>query len=184
MSSVLALPHQSLPSLFHTRSYNHSVELATSSAARTLTERDRLQASYSASVWKHREPSNNEATDKYICFGDEGTLIQTVCLRLFTGRAFFFSLKTGSANRDFSKNMIKGQKWRKLAVVVLLFAPHKRKTHLRCLDEEFGGRHSFPSDCWAWRARRPPSPGTSRLSRKHLCPHRGPAFKKGSVTSR
>lgn len=82
--------------------------------------------------------------------------------------------------------MIKGQKSRKLAGVIiakwLRYLRRTIKTHLRRLDEKLGGRRSSPSDCRAWRKHSHPSPGTSRPSRKHLCPRRGPAFQKGSVT--
>lgn len=56
------------------------------------------------------------------------------------------------------------------------------KTHLRRSQEQLGGGPSSPADCWAWRKHRPPSLGTSRPSRRRLCPRPGPAFEKGSVT--
>lgn len=169
------------PSLFHTRSYNHSVELATSSVARQIAGKLLSQCLEAQGAtkqwgywqirllwrWRHINPNGLFEIVYWQC-------------------SFLLG---ANRDRDFGKNMIKGHQCRKLAPLVIkkaapLLAPHKRKTHLRCLDELFGGRQSSPPDCWAWGAHRPPSPGTSRLSRKHLYPHLGPAFKKWSVTTR
>lgn len=100
-------------------SCNHGVELATSSAACTLTERDRLQANYSASVWKHREPSNREVTNKHVCFGVQRRIhpnspFETVDRPSLIVFCLFLPYRKGVANKDSGKNMIKGQKSRRL----------------------------------------------------------------------
>lgn len=99
---------QSLPFLFLTHSCNHGVELATSSVACTLTERDRLEANYSARVWKHREPSNRKVTNKHVCFGVQRRIHPNSPFETVDRPSLIvFCLFSG-------KNMIKGQKSRKL----------------------------------------------------------------------